>query len=275
MLYGPEVIEAFSGQTFAFIVPTFDAHVLTITLNRADKKNAMSPTVMREIAYCLAFAHHNPAVWAVVLRANGDIFCAGADLKAFAGIPEEPNASSIPDTGQEVLLGELFNGLHKPCIARVHAPLFAGAFLLICGCTHVVATPNVSLALPEVKRGIWPMQVMASLRSILNKRQILDLCMRGHTFSAEEALDMGIITHLVADETEMDSRIGRLLTDIKTNSPAAIRLGLKAWDDLRSVAEAEEHAFLKARLNEILQTADAQEGLAAFREKRAPNWTGQ
>jgi enoyl-CoA hydratase/carnithine racemase len=275
MLYGTEVIGQFANQTFAFVVPQLADHVLTLTLDRPDKKNAMSPTVMRELAYCLAYAHHNTDVWAVVLRANGDIFCAGADLKAFAGIPEDPNASTIPDPGKEILLGELFNRLHKPCIARVHAPLFAGAFLLICGCTHVVATPQVKLGLPEVKRGIWPMQVMASLRSILNKRQILDLCMRGHTISAQTALEMGILTHLAQDDVTMDATIAQLLADIKANSPAAIHLGLKAWDDLRQVDEADEHAFLKARLNEILQTADAQEGLAAFREKRPPQWTGQ
>jgi enoyl-CoA hydratase/carnithine racemase len=275
MLYGTEVVGQFASQTFAFVVPQMADHVLTLTLNRPDKKNAMSPTVMRELAYCLAYAHHNPEVWAVVLRANGDIFCAGADLKAFAGIPEDPNSSTIPDPVKEILLGELFNGLHKPCIARVHAPLFAGAFLLICGCTHVVATPQVTLGLPEVKRGIWPMQVMASLRSILNKRQILDLCMRGHTFGAQDALAMGILTHLAQDDVAMDATIAGILSDIKANSPAAIRLGLKAWDDLRQVDEAEEHAFLKARLNEILQTADAHEGLAAFREKRPPQWTGQ
>lgn len=274
MLYDATVLQDFDSQTFAFLQHRMEDHVLYMTLNRPDKKNALSPTLMREIAYTLAYAHHNPAVWAVVLQANGDIFCAGADLKSFAGLPEDPNNSTIPDTGREVLLGDLFNSLHKPCIARLHAPMMAGAFLLVCGCTHVFAIDSVTLALTEVKRGIWPMQVMASLRTILTKRQVLDLCMRGNTLSSRQALDLGIITHLTSNEAEMDDAIAQLLAELKQNSPAAIRMGLQAWDDLRNVPQAEEHAFLKSRLNAILQTEDAKEGLAAFREKRKPQWTG-
>ncbi|MFO0484499.1 MAG: enoyl-CoA hydratase-related protein, partial [Sphingobacteriia bacterium] len=244
----------------------------TLTLNRPEKKNAMGPTLMREIAYMLSYAHYAADVWMVVLQARGDVYCAGADLRVFAGLPEEPNDSTVPDTGQEVLLGEQLKGLHKPCIARIHAPMMAGAFLLVSGCTQVYVTPAATFSLTEVKRGIWPMQVMASLRPLLPQRTLLDLCMRGQVLSASQALQLGLITELCADEAELDARIAGLIAELKENSPGAIRAGLAAWQGLQHIPAEQEHAWLKQQLNTLLQTDEAKEGLAAFREKRKPDW---
>jgi enoyl-CoA hydratase/carnithine racemase len=100
----------------------------------------------------LSYARNNKDVWAVVIKANGDTFCAGADLKSFAGDGAE-NISSIPEPDGEVLLGEVFNLVHKPCIAQVQGNVLAGAFLLVCGCQFVVSVTAATYSLPEVKRG--------------------------------------------------------------------------------------------------------------------------
>ena len=226
------------------------------------------------MAYALSHAHHNSGIWAVVIDANGDVFSAGADLKAFAGLSQEEHSSSIPEPKEEVLIAELFTQLHKPCIAKIHAPVFAGAFLIICGCTHVVAADTATFALPEVKRGIWPMQVMQSLIEILPARTALDLCMRGSTLSCADAYDLGLVTSIVA-ASELDKAVNTLIDEIKANSPTAIRHGLKAYDELRNISDGEKQAYLKKMLLEVLGTADAMEGIAAFKEKRKPNWTGK
>jgi enoyl-CoA hydratase/carnithine racemase len=273
MVYNKDQLQNFWQLKFAFLIVEEKDHVLSITLNRPDKKNAMNPVMMAEIAYCLSYAHYNNNIWVIVLAAMGDTFCAGADLKAFAGDEQEPTVSTIPKPAAEILLGELFIKIHKPCIAKVHANLFAGGFLLVCGCTYVIASDQVSFSLPEVKRGIWPMQVMQSLMQIMPSRKAIQLCMLGEPFSASQAKEWGIVTKVV-DRIKLDEEVINLARSICKQSPTAIRMGLEAFDEMRSIPTQETHAYLKKMLNKILQTQDAKEGLSAFKEKREPIWTG-
>lgn len=272
--YTKEQISTLHNETFTYLLVEEKDHVLNLTLNRPEKKNAMNPVFMNEIVYALNYAHYTPEVWMVVFRANGDVFTAGADLKAFAGAPQNEVDSTIPQPESMVVIGDAFNHLHKPCIAKVHANVYAGGFLLICGCTHVIATSTAQFSLPEVKRGIWPMQVMASLAPIMPARKLLDLCMRGRSLEANEALELGLATQVVAAD-KLENAVHDLVEELKTLSPSAIRLGLKAWDELKDVSESERHPFLLKALGEILQTEDAAEGLTAFREKRKPQWKGK
>ncbi len=273
MNYTAEQVQDFDKQTFEFLQIENKAHVLTITLNRPEKKNAMHPIMMAELAYCAAYARYHNDIWCVVLQANGDIFCAGADLKAFAGQADAASKSTIPMPQGEILVGELFPQTFKPCIAKVHGDVYAGGFLLICGCTYVIASEGVKLGLPEVKRGIWPMQVMASLTPILPARTLLDFCIRGLTITAQEAYEMGLVTHLVKNQ-ELHSTVENLVNEICENAPAAIRMGLQAFYEMKSIPPNQQHAYLKSMLANVLASHDAQEGIKAFMEKRKPNWTG-
>lgn len=272
-LYTPEQALALKQQTFAHLLVEQNGHVLTITLNRPEKKNAMNPVLFREIAYALHYAHFNHEVWVVVIQANGDIFCAGADLKAFLASGSETN-STIPEPNGEVVLADVFSGLHKPCIAKVHAPVLAGGFLIVCGCTHVIATPNVTFSLPEVKRGLYPFQVMQSMLNIMPSRAVLDFCMRAKSADAQEALRLGLVSEVVEAE-ELDSKVQALAEEIMEYSPSAIRLGLEAFDALKTVLENDRQLFLKSMLGKAVQTEDAAEGIAAFAEKRKPVWKGK
>jgi enoyl-CoA hydratase/carnithine racemase len=274
MLFDSQAVENFASQTFAFLEIEESNHVLTINLNRPEKKNAFTPTLLHELAYALAYARHNPQVWAVVLAAKGDVFCAGMDLKVAAGAPEDPNNSTIPRPGGEVLIGEELLQVHKPVIGRIQGPVLAGGFLLICGCTYVVASDRATFSLPEAKRGLWPMQVMASLRPILPARVLLDLCLRCPTLSAAEAMKIGLITHSVPADT-LDTAIAGLTAEIFEQSPTAIRMGFEAFEALRSVPEDQAHAYLKGQLMKLIGSADAREGMQAFLQKRKPEWTGQ
>ncbi len=274
MLYTQTTTANLHEQTFAYLIVEEKNHVLHITLNRAEKKNAMNPTLVNELAYALSYAHHHNHIWTVVLAAKGTVFCAGADLKAFSGASDENN-STIPEPPQVVVIGDLFRHLHKPCIAKVHAPVYAGGFLLICGCTHVIATKNTFYSLPEVKRGLYPMQVMQSLLNIIPPRKVLDWCMRAQSVDAQEAYELGLVTQLVDDEAALNQAVDLLVKDIKQYAPAAIRLGLKAFDELQSKTQAEAHPFLQSMLMEVLQTKDAMEGILAFRQKRQAVWKGE
>ena len=272
-LYTKQQALNLKNYTFAHLLVEEQEHLLTITLNRPEKKNALNPILFKEIAYALYYAHHNRNTWVVVIAAKGDVFCAGADLKAFAGQTEE-TTSTIPEPNGEVVIGDVFAGLCKPCIAKVHAPVYAGGFLIICGCTHVISAAHATFSLPEVKRGLFPFQVMQSMLQIMPARTVLDFCMRAKTVNAAEAVQLGLVSKAVAAD-ELDKEVQALIEELLQYSPSGIRLGLQAYNTLKSLSGADAHKEMKKMLGEALQTEDAAEGLQAFIEKRKPSWKGE
>jgi len=272
MLFTTEQLLQIKQQTFAHLIVEEKDHLLTLTLNRPEKKNALNPVLFRELAYALSYAKQSREVWAVVIAAKGDVFCAGADLKAFSGTIET-TTSTVPEPNGEVVIGNVFNGLHKPCIAEVHAPVYAGGFLIVCGCSHVIAASTATFALPEVKRGLYPFQVMQSLLQIMPPRTVLDLCIRAKTLSATDAEKIGLVSKVV-EQSNLNAEVKSLVDEIFQFSPSAIRLGLEAFDNLKNIPAAEAHSYLKQMLGECIQTEDAAEGMSAFIEKRKPVWRG-
>ena len=263
--------EEFQKQNFAFLIVEEKDHVFTITLNREKKRNALHPQMVNELAYAFQYAHDSKSIWMVVIQAKGKVFCAGADLKAFAGIIE-PNDSSIPDPDGEILIGELFNKVYKPTIAKITGDVYAGGFFFLAGANIVVAQDNIKFGLPEVKRGLYPFQVMASLLQVMPARKVIDWCIRGYNLPVEEAVQYGLVTQMVA-EPEMNQAVEKIIDELKQNSPAAIRYGLMSYDHIQP--KGETHKYLFDMLQKTVQSKDGQEGLKAFREKRKPEWTGE
>lgn len=270
MNYTKEQVDKLPEQTFAYLLLEEKDHVLYLRLNRPTKKNALNPVLLQELAYALNYARHQKRIRAVVLSAEGDVFCAGADLKAFMGMKEENN-STIPKPGKEILLGEVFHEVHKPTIALVEGNVFAGGFLILANCTYVVAESGLRFGLPEVKRGLFPFQVMASLMEVMPKRKVLDWCLRGYDLSVEQAVENGLVTHL-AEKGAGKGVVDVLLGDLMQNSPGAIRLGLEAANEMRRLDPKDQHKYLQQMLFRAIQGPDAREGIAAFKEKRKPVW---
>lgn len=271
MLYTSQQTAGFSTYAFRYLLTKRDDHVLTLTLNRPEKKNALNPTLLNELAFALAYAHYEKDVWLVVLAAVGDVFCAGMDLKSLSS--NEENEPTVPPPSGPVRLGELLAGLQKPCLARVQGAVYAGGFLLIGGCTHVVAADTVTFSLPEIKRGLFPFQVMAVLLEIMPARTVLDLCLRARTLSAAEALEIGLVTNVVAGK-DLDNAVQQWAEELKPYSPTAMQAGLRAYQQLKTLAPDQQQAFLHEQFQQLQQTADAKEGMAAFLEKRKPKWGG-
>lgn len=270
-LYPQNEIQNFHSHSFYFLKIEENKHLLSITLNRPEKKNALHPQMVNELAFSMQYAHLTSSVYAVLIQAEGDVFCAGADLKAMMGQIDE-HSSSIPKPKSEVLIGELFNKIHKPVIAKVCGNVYAGGFFFLAGAHYVVCLEEVSFALPEIKRGIFPFQVMAALLNIMPARKVLDWCMRGYNMNADEALKYGLITH-IANKSNINSICDQLAAEIIENSPSAIRLGLEAYDHISP--SSSQHEYLHDMLQKTIKTKDAQEGLIAFKEKRKPNWSDE
>lgn len=263
--------EELHKQKFAFLIVEEVDKVLTITLNREKKRNALHPQMVNELAYAFQYAHDSKDVWAVVIQAKGRVFCAGADLKAMAGIIE-PNDSTIPQPDGEILIGELFNKVYKPTIAKITGDVYAGGFFFLAGANIVVAQDDVKFGLPEVKRGLYPFQVMASLLQVMPARKVVDWCIRGYNLPVEEAERYGLVSQVVSAD-KVDEAVENIITELKQNSPSAIRYGLMSYDHIQP--KGEEHKYLFDMLQKTIASNDGIEGLKAFREKRKPQWTGE
>lgn len=274
LFFKEEDVAKFDTVQFLYIKTSLNGHVFEITLNRPEKRNAFTPTMANEIAYALAYAKNQIEIRCVIIKAEGPVFCAGADLNAFHDPSIDQKNQTLPEPIEEVRLGDAFANLHKPCIAQVEGSVFAGGFLIICGCTFVLSIPEANFGLPEVKRGIWPMQVMASLLDIIPKRKILEMSITGKSYSAEEALNLGLVTQ-IAEKEFIEEEVNKLAQQICSNAPYAISSGIEALQNLSDIEESKRHIYLKSELEKLLKSEDAEEGTAAFKEKRTPIWKGR
>ena len=255
---------------FAFLELEEAGHVLTVRLAREKRKNALHPHMLVEIAFALQYAQENADIWMVLMEAKGNVFCAGGDLKAMAGIIE-PHDSTVPKPKKAILFHEIFSSLHKPLIAKVAGDVYAGGFMILASATIVVAADHLKFGLSEVKRGIFPFQVMAALLEVMPARKVLDWCVRGYNLPVAEAQKLGLVTEICPAEN-LDQQVQDIIKELKNNSPRAMSLGLEAYRHIRPTKE--EHQYLSMMLMKAIQSEDGREGLAAFREKRKPNWTG-
>jgi len=171
-----------------------------------------------------------------------------------------------------VLIGELFNKVYKPTIAKITGDVYAGGFFFLAGCNIVVAQDDIKFGLPEVKRGLYPFQVMAALMKVMPARKVIDWCIRAYNLPVAEALRYGLVSELSTAEN-IDAAVQQIIDEIKQNSPTAIRMGLESYDQLQP--SAEQHQYLYDMLQKTISSKDGQEGLSAFREKRKPIWIGE
>ncbi|GIV24596.1 MAG: enoyl-CoA hydratase [Bacteroidia bacterium] len=242
---------------------------LLLTLQNPSRRNALSPTLLNELAYGLAWAETQPDLRFVRLRAAGEVFCAGADLRAFAG--EEESPSTVPKAAQPIVLHAFFPLLTRPLLAEVTGDVVAGGLLLITGATFVIAHKGVRFALPEVRRGLFPFQVLKALSAFMPPRLALAWCLVGEARTAAELLPWGLVTHLVETPEAVFTTADQLIAQLREGAPLAQQRGIAAYHHLAHLS----HEDLHGELLKLVQTEDFQEGLRAFQEKRKPTWKGR
>lgn len=243
-----------------------------ITVNRPERRNAINDEVLEGIAEGLRKAAASPAVRAVVITGAGDrAFCAGADLAPDSAIFAFDYAQ--PTTSYARLLREAAD-YDLPLIARVNGACMAGGMGLMSMCDMVIATANAVFGLPEVKVGMFPMQVASVLQAYLPRRVFNEMCITGEPITAQDALDLHLINYVVAPD-DLDRKLAWLLERILDKSPTAIRRGKHALRAIADMTFPQSIAFTEAQIGSLRLTKDAAEGLAAFSEKRKPEWTGQ
>ena len=161
-----------------------------------------------------------------------------------------------------------------PSIARVNGTCMAGGIGLLCMTDLAVAADTVQFGLPEVKIGLFPMQVLSLLQRIVPRRTLREWCLSGEPFGAAEAKDAGLLNHVVPADA-LDAKTQWLLARLTDKSPTAIRRGKYAMRALEAMSFDEGIAFTEGQIALLAGTQDAKEGLASFNEKRRPVWTGR
>lgn len=253
---------------YNFIKTSIEQHIFKLTLARSEKRNAFTPTMVNEINHAIAEANVNKTVRLVIINAEGPVFCAGMDMKTF----ENPELDSLnPEIqNQKISLATAIGQLNKPSIAIVEGDVIAGGFLIVLECTYIFAKKEVKFSLPEVKRGIFPFQVLASLIKCVPQNKALDLCITAKEITASEAKDLGIVYGFLEE-----GKTNELMKAIIENAPKAIYSGFEALKKLGNLTEKEKLPYLLQALEDLKKTKDAKEGMAAFFEKRDPNWLNE
>ena len=240
-------------------------NILTITLNRPEKKNALNNVMVNEICYLLAYAKQERSVRVVIIAAEGDIFCAGADLR------REKSESNVPKLEGADDISLMLRHLYKPVICKIQGSVLAGALLMVTNSTHAVAVKDAKFSAPEILRGLWPHMVMAGLFRVMPKRAGLDFIMRGQPIDAKKAKEWGLINELV-EPNELDEYVENLSVELSSLAPGTMQFGLEAYEKQDSMAFDEALPFLQKQIAKTFEGPDAKEGIAAFLEKRKPNW---
>ncbi len=244
-----------------------DGAVTTVTLNRPDQRNALNVGLLGELNAALAAAEADPTQRLLVLRGAGPVFCSGLDLTAAT----EPGAASAA----AVLVGKALHALATSrliSIAAVQGAAIAGGAGLMSACDFAVATRAAKFGYPEIRRGIVPALIMTFLRRQLRERDARELLLLGRLCDAAHAQAIGLINRVVADEAALDLEVRTIVSSLLQGAPEALaetkKLLLALWPSplARDLAAAHDHHRAAS------DSAEAQEGVAAFLGKRAPDW---
>src|SRR5215211_3893827 len=243
--------------------------VARATIDRPERRNAMSFDVMQGLRDAVATAKADDAVRVLVLTGAGEkAFCAGADLGG-GGIAD--GASAAHDG--RGMLADLFRdlwGLGKPTVARVRGYALAGGFGLALACDFVVASDDARFGTPEVNVGLWPYMITVPLLRSMPPKRVLELMMTGRRVDAAEAERIGFVTRVVPVDGGVE-----LAATLAAKSPLILRWGRDSFYHVLDMDPDDALAYLQAMLTVTSASEDTAEGVAAFAEKREPKWKGR
>lgn len=235
--------------------------VMTLTLSRPQRRNALSGELVHALTESLRAAEQKARV--VVLAGAGETFCAGGDLRAMESVPGQATFAELIGTLERMEI---------PTIARVQGAALGGGLALVAACHFAIAEESTVFGTPEIGVGLFPFVAMRPLLRLLPRRRALEMMLLGQRINALEAARVGLITR-VAD-AGLDTEVTALAERLAAGPPETTRRGLRAMHRQATMPDDEALRWLYDELVACLETADAREGLAAFADKRAPDFSG-
>ena len=246
-----------------------DGPAARVTLNRPDKRNALSLELMQQLIATLRRVGEREAR-AIVLEASGPAFSAGHDLSEMIG-RDVPFFQRLFDVCTELM--ETIHRLPQPVIAKVHGTATAAGCQLVAACDLAVAADSARFATPGVKIGLFCSTPMVPLSRAIGRKRALDMLLTGRPIDAATALDWGLVNRVVPEDA-LDAEIDALVEAIARSSPLTVGIGKEAFYSQIELDEHRAYDLTKAVMAMNARADDAQEGMCAFLEKRPPEWRG-
>jgi enoyl-CoA hydratase/carnithine racemase len=247
--------------------------VATVTLNDPEKRNMLSGQMLAEVVAAMETARDAEEVRAVVLTGAGDrVFCAGADLGGFAA-----DASLLDKHYASDLFLRFFRlmpRLGKPSLCAANGHVMAGGLGLALSCDLVIAKAGVAFATPEINVGAFPYMIMALIYRDVPRKKVNEMMLLGDRMSAEDAVAYGLANKVVP-AAEFDAAVADWASRLASKSPLLMKLGHDAMYRQADMPVDDALEFLRSQLSLTFTTEDIREGVAAFFEKREPNWKGR
>jgi enoyl-CoA hydratase/carnithine racemase len=242
---------------------TQHGRVLRIALNRPDTHNALNSDLCRELLDVINRANRDTHIGAMVLTGNGDSFSSGMDLKELGHVAVE----TIDQVHEQLFT--LYMRLSTPLIAAVNGLAVGGGTGLVANCHIVIASEQAKFGLTEIRLGLWPFLVFRAMQVAVGERRTIEMALTGRNFAVQEAQAIGLVHEVVPD---CHQRAMEVAEAVSRSSPTAIHSGLDFVQEVRGKDWDSAGLIAKRVREEIFQSADFQEGVRAFREKRQPNW---
>jgi enoyl-CoA hydratase/carnithine racemase len=243
----------------------------TITLNRPEKRNALSLELMREAITALGELGADPEVRAIVIEGAGPVFSSGHDLGEMVG--------RDPAFYQELfdvctVLMETIHRVPQPVIAKVHGVATAAGCQLVASCDLVIAEAGARFATPGVRIGLFCSTPMVPLTRAVGRKRAMEMLVTGESIDARTAQDWGLVNRVVPRE-QLQGAVDNLVEAVARSSPLTVGLGKSTFYTQVELDEARAYEHTKAVMALNMRAADAQEGIGAFLDKRPPVWTGR
>ena len=259
-------------MTYQHLVRTREHGIERLVLNRPEVRNAFNDALIDELAHWAAQTTADSDVRAVVISGAGPTFCAGADLAWMAKAVTYTDDENRADALRTSRMFEAINALPVPVIGRVHGAALGGGAGLAAVCDVVVAEEHAVFGFTEVKLGIVPAVISPFVLAKIGRSAARELFLTGRRFTAQHALDIGLVHTVVAPET-LDATVDGVLREVASAGPQAMAavkgLIARVWD----ASPADAPALTAAALAERRASTEGQEGLRAFLEKRKPGWS--
>lgn len=250
----------------SLVIEKKENSVLTVSLNRPEKRNALNDELVIDLKSALRRAEQDKSLRAIVIRGEGADFCSGADLSALRKISESDVLENLADAENLMELFLLLRKLNLPVIAAVHGRALAGGCGLATACDVVLASGSAQFGYPEIKIGFVPAMVMAILRRNLSEKRSFELITKGFTFEAETALEFGLVNHVFSDG-DFDEKVSEFASGYSKISRSAVMLSKKLLYQMDGL-NFESAIEIGAEVNTIARlTEDCRRGVARFLDK--------
>ncbi|MGH9273786.1 MAG: crotonase/enoyl-CoA hydratase family protein [Acidimicrobiales bacterium] len=257
-----------------------DGHVLIVTMNRPERRNALSPSMMEGLSAAWDEVNANPDIRVAILTGNGGTFCAGMDLGAATAAPPgdafEKGDDAVADIARGIIK-PLLKGflLDKPLIAAVEGSAIAGGTEILQGTDIRIAGESARFGVSEVRWGLYPLGgSVVRLRRQIPYAVAADILLTGRHLRAPEAKEIGLISEVVPDGTALD-RAREVAAAVAANGPVAVQAVLRALRATEGVPESEAMRIDSDIGMPVFMSEDAKEGPMAFMEKRTPQFKGE